>query len=372
MPHDGNALNCREAAAGPDLPALPHHLRLAALQCNFEGGREHTLLLTRKWREFGFNAEQLFHPCAELYTAVYDARQHRELLQDYLAEAKACGLSVIMYLNCHILPPSQEDRRDDWAARDLHGNYLRLYDGTYYRPCYNSGWTDHFLAVVTSLRPLDIAGIFFDGPLAAVCGCPACRERFAATCHRTLDTASPAELAAFSRRTFLEFSRKIYHRVKEVNPAWLSYTNVGLLHGQWSAAEMRDILSGEDMVGTEGGFQFYGRPQETPFFKCSLAAKAVEAVAAGRPGVIFMAGDHKPWSWYLHSPTETRLCYAAALANGAGVWYGLHGATTLLDSPTGAAVREMLAFDHEHHNLYERTVSRAEVALFYSFDTACH
>ena len=50
---------------------LPRHMRIAALQCDFEGGRENTLKVPELWNSFGFNVEQLFHTHGEFYSAVF-------------------------------------------------------------------------------------------------------------------------------------------------------------------------------------------------------------------------------------------------------------------------------------------------------------
>ncbi|NLS80014.1 MAG: hypothetical protein GXY76_22465, partial [Chloroflexi bacterium] len=65
-------------------------LRIAALQCNFEGGR--TLDVVDKWVDMGFNAEQLFHPMADAYSALYDPALHHDLMAAYVSKAKAAGL----------------------------------------------------------------------------------------------------------------------------------------------------------------------------------------------------------------------------------------------------------------------------------------
>ncbi|MBI4028299.1 MAG: hypothetical protein HY360_25165 [Verrucomicrobia bacterium] len=70
----------------------------------------------------------------------------------------------------------------------------------------------------------------------------------------------------------------------------------------------------------------------------------METIAPHKPRVIFMAADQKPWSWLPHSPVETKLCIASTVANGANLWYGLHGSTRLLDTPGGRAGQEMIRF----------------------------
>ena len=60
---------------------LPHHMRIAALQCNFEGGYENTLKVADIWACYGFNVEQLFHTHCEKYNAVFNNDKHVKLLK---------------------------------------------------------------------------------------------------------------------------------------------------------------------------------------------------------------------------------------------------------------------------------------------------
>jgi hypothetical protein len=259
----------------------------------------------------------------------------------------------------------------EWAQMDESGEYPLLYE-TYYACCVNSTWTDYFLGVIESLKDFGIAGIFFDGPVRSPCFCPRCRAKFATEYGLDMSQDSPEQIAQFTRRSVIEFVRKTSEKVKETNPDWLSYINANLLHSKLSAREMKEILSYNHIIGTEGGFQFYGPPKGVDIWRCGLYARLVEAVAGQKRKVIFMAGDHKPWSWYLHTPAETKLCYASTIANGCSVWYGIHCSTPNLDSAAGRAAKGMVSFDKAYADLYDQTRSLADVALFFSFDTTKH
>lgn len=348
---------------------LPHHLRIAALQCNFEGGRDATLGLPRKWREFGFNVEQLFHTHSENYTAAFDSARHADLLHEYLDRCRTEGVAVLLYMNCHTLLESQAGQREEWAQVARDGSFIRPY-GTHYGCCLNSAWIEHFLESIESLASFDLAGIFFDGPSASECFCERCDAKFRLEYERPIVDAAAGEVTQFHLRSQIEFVKCTYGKVKATNPRWLSYVNANIMGGKVSATEMQELLSYNDLVGTEGGFQFYGPPRDADIWRCGLSARMVEAAAGGKPGIIFMAGDHKPWSWYLHTPAETKLCYASALANGVSVWYGIHCSTDHLDSAPGEAARQMVRFDRAHSALYERTESLADVAVLFSYDTA--
>ena len=123
---------------------LPRHMRIAALQCDFEGGRENTLKVPELWHTFGFNVEQLFHTHGELYSAVFRKDVHKDILNDYVAECRKYGISIILYMNCHILLESQKDKAEEWAQIDKNGEYVKYYT-TYNGCCLNSSWADFFL-----------------------------------------------------------------------------------------------------------------------------------------------------------------------------------------------------------------------------------
>ncbi|MBI4028298.1 MAG: hypothetical protein HY360_25160 [Verrucomicrobia bacterium] len=152
-------------------------MRIAALQCNFEEGQ--TLAVADRWKQIGFNVEQVFHPMADSYSALFDLKQHGALLEGYLARLKRNGLHSILYLNVHVLGPSLAHMKDDWAQRGADGGFPLFYD-TYHPCCVNSPWRDHYFQVLRDLRPFDIDGVFLDGPVFIQdgCHCRHCRARY--------------------------------------------------------------------------------------------------------------------------------------------------------------------------------------------------
>jgi hypothetical protein len=128
-------------------------------------------------------------------------------------------------------------------------------------------------------------------------------------------------------------------------------------------------LACNDIAGSEGGFLFYGPARKAFLGKPGVRARLLEALAPDRPRVVFMAADHKPWSWYPNTPVETRLCIASSSANGASIWWGLHGSTRLLATPGGRAAGDAIRFLARHEEHYAATRSAARVALLHSYDT---
>ncbi len=343
------------------------HRRIAALQCNFQSS-EGILLMPEKWQAMGFDTEQLLHTHADSYSGVYDPELHAGLLRQYMQRMKELDMKVVMYMNCHILGPSLQEHYDDWTARMADGTVQKRYY-TYPVCCLNSGWREYFFECIRSLAEFQIEGIFFDGPLAVTCHCPVCRELFRKRSGHEMDQASEMELTGFRDENLEEFKHSLWHHVKSVNPDWIMYFNESICAGRHNSESMKRMLQYNDWIGTEGGFFFYQEPKLQPYWRCSFYAKMAEAVADGRPTVIFFAGDHKYWAWFMHTEAESKLCYAASLANGASVWYGLHSSPANLDTAAGRAVAEMVHFDRDHSDLYENTCSLAEIAVYYGYDT---
>lgn len=341
-------------------------LRIAALQCNYENGQ--TLDVVDKWVDAGFNVEQLFHPMAERYTAVYDPDKHRHMLVKYLAKARRRGLRVILYLNVHIIEPSNSHRREEWAQRDARGEYYKLYE-TYDACCVNSVWRDHVFKAIDQIGALDVDGLFLDGPSirGKGCFCPACRELYRKEFGEAMGEES-ARLKEFNTASIDRFMREAHRLFKARKPDGVFYMNFNLLSGSYLS--MPEALDYNDILGTEGGFMFYGPAKAAYMWKPSVSAKVSEAAAPDRPRVIFMAADQKPWSWYMHTPVETQLCIASSVANASSIWYGLHGSTALLDTPGGRAATALMRQLAGHEALYEAAQPASSAAVMHSFDTS--
>lgn len=342
-------------------------MRIAALQCNFEKGR--TLAVADRWKEMGFNVEQVFHPMADSYSALFDIKLHGRLLKNYLGRLKKNSIRAILYLNVHILGPALVKHKDDWAQRTKDGKYLFFYE-SYYPCCINSPWRDYYFSVLENLAPYEIDGVFLDGPvfIPGGCHCRHCRKRYEQEEGRAMTPAS--DRRAFYRRSMLAFLRESYQRFKRIKPAGIHYMNMAVSHPTAGYLPFPDILDYNDIVGTEGGFMFYGPPKDAPLHtKPGLLARISEAVAPAKPRVIFMAADQTPWPWLTHTPVETRLCIAGSVANGSNIWYGLHGSTRLLDTPGGRAGKEMIRFLARNEDVFDSAVSDARVGLMYSYVT---
>ncbi len=344
-------------------------MRIAALQGNFEGGEAGTLAVADLWSEFGFNVDQLFHAGAEGYGYFNDPDAHGDVLRAYLDKAHEQDRRIILYLNVHIIMPYRVQHNEQWGQRDAEGQ-LRMNYGTYVRACLLSGWRDDILSCIDKLGQYDIDGLFLDGPilLPSGCFCANCRREFQERYGKPLTPDAP-ELFDFVAAVKAEFVGECYRRFKTVHPDGVCYLNIPIGHPATSGYDMDSIFPYNDLLGSEGGFVFYGPPKDHDVWRSGRTAKMLEAYAEGKPTVIFMAGDQKPWSWYTHTDGETRLITYSAVANGANVWYGLHGATSMLDSPGGRAAREVTQRLARLEPVLTDTHSAAKVAVLYSWAT---
>jgi hypothetical protein len=335
-------------------------MRIAALQCNFENGK--TLEVVDKWINMGFNVEQLFHPMADDYSALYDPAIHRDILKAYLAKAKKNNLKIILYLTVHVLGPSLMKNKEIWSQRNSDDEIVMLYN-TYPSVCLNSPWREYFFKILDSLKEMDIDGVFLDGPVISkgCCFCKFCKEKNQAWLQNGLGSYE------FNRRTRDDFLMEAYAHFKQLKPEGIFYINLPLAHPTPSFVDINTALNYNDIVGTEGGFFFYGPPKNRFLWRPSFTSKLLEATAPDKPRVIFMSADQKRWSWYLHTPVETRLCIASCVANAANMWWGLCGSTGLLKTETGDAARDIFQFLNKNEAFYDKSESIAKVGLLYSY-----
>lgn len=339
-------------------------MRIAALQCNFN---EDNMEVIDKWVNMGFNVEQLFHITADNYSSIYKPKEHKKILTEYVKKAHEKNLKIILYLNVHILGPSVEHNKAIWSQRDQNDSIIYMYE-TYPTICLNSSWKDYFFTVLDSLKAIDIDGIFLDGPVVKQngCYCGHCQKKYKELFNSELNPDSK-HLWEFKATTRDDFLRDAYDYWKKDNPEKIFYYNFPLLYTKQSYVHFENELKYNDILGTEGGFMFYGAAKDAFLWRPSLTSKLLEAVAPEKPRVIFMAADYKPWNWWLHSPLETKLCIASVYANDANVWYGLHGSTKLMNTPSADAAKEVLQFYKKNEDLLFNTRSAAKIGILYSF-----
>lgn len=353
--------------------------RIAAMQLE----SEEPFAVLERWAAMDFNVEQLLHVSADGWLGVYDESK-RELIERYIAEAHARGLRVIFYFGGYWMPEGIVAEHPDWPACLADGAPLRQLSLTkdahpLYYGCPNTGYLEWAANLMRRTGRVGADGIFLDGAMfpEGTCYCPACRGQFARECGRDLlearhDPAASGLIVEFRMRSIARYLKTMREALRSVNPEGILYVNGDIGSGEyikWGYSTPR-MRAYQDIIGTEGGFVYYGPARDVDLWKASATAKLQESMAGGRPCVIFIAGDHKTWNWYHLTGPETTVLYAGTVANGASPWYGLHdNRLDLLDTPGPQAAARMNRFLAKHEVYYTATESAANVALFFSNTT---
>ncbi len=314
----------------------------------------------------GFNTEQGTKRPGTTNTSLETSPESMREFKKYLKEIRKSGMKFILYLNTHVL--AQPEKYREWAQQAEDGTFPKLYD-TSYAVCLNSSWREYFFKKLEEYADCDIDGVFLDGPsmIRGGCFCPRCRARFLKEYKEEM--TGEKERFEFYRDTQDDFFKEAYKRFKKLKPEGLFYMNFNLFEPAGSYHSLPEGLEYNDMVGTEAGFQFFSPPREINPWRVSFMCKLLESSVPDRARVNFIAADQKPWSHYMHTPVETKLCITATAANGANIWYGPHSSIEILDTPGGRAAVEIIRFLNLNKKYYESTESAARVAVMHSFAT---
>ncbi|MCK5157271.1 MAG: beta-galactosidase trimerization domain-containing protein, partial [Spirochaetales bacterium] len=156
--------------------------------------------------------------------------------------------------------------------------------------------------------------------------------------------------------------------LKNNNPEAIIYCNAnGLIPPRATGRDNRSLAEHVDILAAEGGFIFYIQPNLIPVWKPGAAAKLLETQASGKPRVIFLCGNHKPWDCYALPGTETELMFAQTAANGASPWYAI--LKDNLKTEGAVAATKMLEILERLEDDLTGTSSAAKVALVWSQST---
>jgi len=334
-------------------------------------------------RRLGFNTEHI--TCGDTYGGVKDvfyfktsiAREvPRDFIGEYIPEAHKRGIKVLIYYNVHRLHVEFGRKHPEWIQVNAQGRIVDNLYGSGCAPCVNSPYRDWSFQGIRDLAAYEIDGVFLDGPIFApgACYCENCQTLFkgeyGVELPRKEDWKDPAwrSFIEFRYESIASYLRDAEKALKTVRPEAVIYMNCTGLWPAWPAArDNRRLMPYQDFLGAEGGFLYYDL-RATPLWKPGMAAKLLETQAGGKPTVVFIAGAHKGWDTYLLPPTETRLLYADAVANGANPWYGIP--LRLAGGPGALAAGEMNRFLVGNAEYLEETVPLARVALFWSCRTA--
>lgn len=318
----------------------------------------------------GFNVEQLLHVVGDGVMGLFDPERDSANLKKYIKMSNELGTKIILYFNAHMIEMDTLDRKPDWAQRHRNGEYVSAY-GTYVLACVNSAWRNDFMDKAACALDYGIEGIFLDGPVFYMtgCYCNACRAKFKAEYGHDIETATAAELREFKTSSIAEFVKDVKHIINRHGGNEILYANSTGLAPNVTGCDIDGIYPYVDFLGTEGGFMFYNNPNDVPLWKCSKSAKYIESKAKGKPTVIFSAAHHSPWARCIHTPQETKLLMASTVANGANLWYGIHGPIEISLTPGGKAAFEFNKFLAQNEDFYNKTDSYADAAIVWSKNT---
>lgn len=348
---------------------LKKPLRIAAVQYAQRPGD--TMKVPEILEDGGFNAEQLLHAIGREGYGLYDKAEHFDLVKRYAAECGRRGIGIILYANAHMIPPEVYRKHPDWAQIGADGKASWVY-GNYVFACVNSPWRDAFFQRIRDSLEQDIRGIFLDGPLfiAEGCRCGNCRKLFRGEFGHSMDSASRAELLRFKSEHVARFVKDVRGVIEESGKDAALYVNCIGLAENTTGCDVDTVFPYVDLIGSEGGFLFYGNPNEVSIWHGSETAKYLESKSRGKPCVIFNAGNHQPWARQMHTVPETTLLYASAVANGGNVWYGIHGLIDGFRTPAGQAAFRFNRFLAKNEDFFTGTQQSAEVALLWPRHTA--
>ncbi|MBU4199263.1 MAG: beta-galactosidase trimerization domain-containing protein [Verrucomicrobia bacterium] len=300
---------------------------------------------------------------------------------EYLRQARKNGIRIVLYINVHLVghhietfPKRQNngaawerDMSERYAQRNIDGSFGKIY-GTKNCFCLCGPYCDYFFTNLKLLADYEVDGIFLDGPswIPGGCFCEHCRQRYRREFGGEL--TEKTDRTEFDTRVFADFFKETWRCWHEINPDGVFYQNLAALYPAPSFVRLSDALVYNDIVGTEGGFMFYGPPKNGYLWKPSMAAKVLEAIAPDKPRVVFMAADQKPWNYYQHTATETELCIGSIIANGANLWYGsVPSFPVLMDRPALQRAWSLMRTMAGHDEYFAESRSAARVAVMYSY-----
>ena len=323
----------------------------------------------------GFNAEHFSIILKGRIKRLSHISTLKKVLPDYLKFAHEYGLKVFIYINVHWHDLGDLEEHPDWFQVDYNGNVITNVYGRGLMPCVNSpGWRNYSLNLIEEVARMGPHGIFLDGPVfhPRGCYCEYCVTKFTSKYgfkppkKGDLLNKFHAKLVEFQQDSLTEYMKETYERVKNVRKDILIYLNGEPLRPNWaSGRDNVKLAKYQDLVGAEGGFEYYNL-LESPFFKCSMTAKLLEAQAPSKPRVIFIAAKHSPWNREVLTPAELKLRCAETLANGAYYWIGY----TYESKELEVAMKEINSWMDGNEDYFTNTSNIARVGLYWSQLTA--
>ena len=338
-------------------------LLIAAIQ--FEQEHDESFLAPPILDRAKFDTEQLLHVFGKEVIGLYIKERDEERVRRYISMSP--DRNIILYANAHIVSKETFAAHDNWAQRTADGNAAPGYTNEI-MICMNSPWRDYFFDRLREMLELPIKGIFLDGPsiIGGGCFCPDCQRLFLAQYGHPLSEATRRELRNFKSACATRFIHDVRTIIHETRPDVILYANSPGLSENVTGGDVDEIYNEVDFIGSEGGFLFYGDPNNVSLYKTSNTARYLEAKSGGKPYVVFCAGNHQPWARYMMTPEENELLAAATVSNGANLWYGIHGSIHDFETKSGEAALSLIRELAENKEYYTDTRRRADVAVLWS------
>lgn len=329
-----------------------------------------------RWKKsLGFNAEHFSLPIkGPVEEAEKRLKEFLKLLPEYLAVAREENFRVFVYINVHWHDVSALSKHPDWYQVDYEGKIIDDVYGRGLMPCINTPWRQESIKLIKKIAEYKPDGIFLDGPVfhRRGCYCKYCRklfeEKYGPPMPRKGDLDDPRHLLLieFQQDSMASYMRDAYNAVKEVDENIAIYLNGETLRPNWATGrENRKLAKYQDLVGAEGGFEYFELIQ-TPIFKPGMTAKLLEAQAPDKPRVIFNAAKHSPWNREPTTPEEIMIRCLETIANGAFYWVGI----TYRDPEMEEALKEVNKWVEENEDAFFGTRDASKVGLYWSQFTA--
>nr|HPJ21916.1 hypothetical protein [Clostridia bacterium] len=321
---------------------------LSAVQCNY--GEDSFDIMKNHVLGNNFNGEQLLHINATGHVSSYNEERDGEKLDRYLEEAAKNGLREILYWNVHCVYEETILKHPEWKQKDRDGNHIPAY-GNQYLICINTPWMDEYLKNLEKLCSHRLDGLFLDGPVFMWngCYCEYCQARFKKEYGKEIHKARYSEFLEFRTNSVTRMIRETYEMKQRINPDIKLYINNSALRADVTGSNTSKVYPYVDFLGTEGGFCWINKTFD--YTHTTNHAKYIETKANGKPYVVFIAGDAKPYSYCMYTGAETERLYALSLAQGANIWYGIHGPTKMFKSEAGRVSARFNKYitDNEEH-----------------------
>ena len=340
---------------------------LSAVQCNY--GEDSFDIMKNHVLGNNFNGEQLLHINATGHVSSYNEERDGEKLDRYLEEAAKNGLREILYWNVHCVYEETILRHPEWKQKDRDGNHIPAY-GNQYLICINTPWMDEYLKNLEKLCSHRLDGLFLDGPVFMWngCYCEYCQARFKKEYGKEIHKARYSEFLEFRTNSVTRMIRETYEMKQRINPDIKLYINNSALRADVTGSNTSKVYPYVDFLGTEGGFCWINKTFD--YTHTTNHAKYIETKANGKPYVVFIAGDAKPYSYCMYTGAETERLYALSLAQGANIWYGIHGPTKMFKSEAGRVSARFNKYIKDNEEHLTNTSSCAKVALMWSDATS--